>query len=131
MVPTDSSLAKGLTKRFMRENQAETLKLLKYIKREFPKINTRKRWDLFIKNVWLNDSVLINKYLGGSQRKPYFCISFFEKKDWNPQNAFDERGNYNPELGWPEDSLIEDFFVFQFNPHVIVKRETIKYRNSV
>ena len=121
MLSNDDSLAKGLTKRFIRENQKSTTKLLNSIQRESAKIKTRKQWDRFIKNTCKNNSAIINSYIGGSRRKPYFCISFFDKGTWNPMDEHHATG------GWPEDSLYENFIIFQFNGHAPVLRGMVKY----
>ena len=127
MTTIDSSLAKGLTKRFTREYDKNTLELLDYTRREFSKITTKKRWKRFVEKVWRYDSVIINKYFGGSRRQPYLCISFLEKGDFNPMEAINEQGEFDANKGWLEDVLIHSFLIFQFNTDRTTPREVLAY----
>lgn len=107
----DASLAKGLKNSMFRqiENdvQISSNRLGEYSKKLF-NIRSRNQWPKFLGGLYdLMGKLIVAKYHGGTQRKPFICFCLFEG----------EERKYN---SWKENCINSTYVYFSINPPNIV-----------
>lgn len=88
---TDESLAKGLTKRFIRELQADNNDFHLLMAKELGQVSTLKKWTNFLERFESEQCYpLVNWYVGGHKKNSYVCTSLLGAGDWNCHQGWDE-----------------------------------------
>jgi hypothetical protein len=105
---TDESLAKGLTKRFIRELQVDNNAFQLLLAKELSQVSTLKRWTKFLERFDSEQCYpLVHWYVGGHKKNSYVCLSHLGVGDWNCHQ------------GWDETLLFEKSYFFRFGERPI------------
>lgn len=118
----EPTLAKGLTKRFIRENNELVYALLKSFQK-IENINSKKQWGKFISDTRKKfKSCTIQLYEGGSNKHPYFGVGWLDEGTFNPQNEWDEQVlfyNFLIATFDPRQTTFSKVVTFDISHHVI------------